>query len=147
MKICAVEIGLGEAVGAVVELGMIAALFEAERVEIGFEMAAHPVGADQLQRPDRVDRGAAEIARASTGAAGAAAPLPIGCGVAPAPGRPGALGLQAPPHRRRSRRKNRRQPSSTESRVIEKAGIQLGDELGVGAGQKRGSVDIGHTDP
>ena len=55
-KDLAVEIGLGKAVAAVVELGVVPALVEAERVEIGFEMAAHPVGADQLQGADRVRR-------------------------------------------------------------------------------------------
>ena len=50
----AVEIGLAEAVAAVIEFGIGPALVEAERVEIGFEVAAHPVGSDQLQGADRV---------------------------------------------------------------------------------------------
>ena len=51
-----VEIGLGKTVAVVVELGVGPAFFEAERVEIGFEMTAHSVGADQVQGADRVDR-------------------------------------------------------------------------------------------
>src|ERR1700704_2703551 len=52
----AVEISLGKSPGVVVELVMRPALFQMQRVEIGFEMAAYPVGADQVQRPDRIDR-------------------------------------------------------------------------------------------
>src|SRR6516164_11693200 len=48
----AVEIGLGEAVGARVKLLAVARRLDAERVEIGVEMAAHAVGADQHQRAD-----------------------------------------------------------------------------------------------
>ena len=107
----AVEIGLGEPVGAVVELGMMAALLEPERVEIGFEMAAHPVGADQLQGADRIGRGAAEAAASPVRPPQAA------------PRRPAPRELpQAGPARSASSRrrivadlaKNRRQLSSTE---------------------------------
>src|SRR5437660_7959989 len=40
----AVEIGFGEAVGARIELLAVARGFDAERVEVGVEMAAHAVG-------------------------------------------------------------------------------------------------------
>jgi len=53
----AVEIGLAEAVAVVIELGKRPALLQAKRVEIGFEMTAHAVGADQIQRANRVSRG------------------------------------------------------------------------------------------
>ena len=46
------------------------ARLQAERVEIGFEMAAHAIGADQLQGPDRIrGRGAQRLdaVRACTG--------------------------------------------------------------------------------
>ena len=52
----AVVVGLGEAVGLGLELGMLAAGDEFERVEIGGEMAAGPVGADQHARAERVAR-------------------------------------------------------------------------------------------
>ncbi len=58
----AVEVGVGEAVGLVVELGVVLAPLEAERVERGVEMAAHPVGADDHQRADRIERGGADRA-------------------------------------------------------------------------------------
>ena len=61
----AVEIAVKKPVGPVVELGLRGAPIAAERVEIGFEMAAHPVGADQLHGADRVRRspGAAPLRR------------------------------------------------------------------------------------
>ena len=52
----AVEIGFGEAVGARVELVLVLLRLEAERIEVGVEMAADAVGADQHQRADRVAR-------------------------------------------------------------------------------------------
>ena len=52
----AVVIGPGEAVGLGLELGMLAAGDEIERVEMGGEMAAGPVGADQHARAQRVAR-------------------------------------------------------------------------------------------
>src|SRR6516164_7509307 len=48
-----IEVSFGEAVGAVVELWVMSALFEAEWIEVGFEMAPHTVRSDELQRPDR----------------------------------------------------------------------------------------------
>ena len=52
----AVEIGFGEAVGARIELLLVRLRLEAERIELGVEMAAHAVGADQHQRVDRIAR-------------------------------------------------------------------------------------------
>ena len=60
----AVEIGLGEAVGAVIEFGMVAALLQAERIEIGFEMAAHPISAHQVEGADRIRGGPPDRRRA-----------------------------------------------------------------------------------
>ena len=54
MKIGRSQIGGGEAVGRGVELGDAAPGLQAERIELGFEMAAHAIGADQHQRADRV---------------------------------------------------------------------------------------------
>ncbi len=50
----AVEIGLGKAVGARIELFAVARRLDAERIEIGVEMAAHAIGADQHQRADGI---------------------------------------------------------------------------------------------
>ena len=47
---------LGEAVGLGLELGMLAAGDELERVELGGEMAAGPIGADQHAGAERVAR-------------------------------------------------------------------------------------------
>ena len=51
-----VEVGLGEAVGAGRSSVVVVALLEAERVEVGVEMAAHAVGADHHQGADRIAR-------------------------------------------------------------------------------------------
>ena len=53
----AVEIGLGEAVGARIELRLVLLRLEPERIELGVEMAAGAVGADQHQRVDGIARG------------------------------------------------------------------------------------------
>ena len=52
----AVEIGLGEAVGARIELRLVLLRLEPERIELGVEVAADAVGADQHQRADRIAR-------------------------------------------------------------------------------------------
>ena len=52
----AVEVGFREAVGARIELLLVRLLLNAERIELGVEMAAHAVGADQHQRVDRIAR-------------------------------------------------------------------------------------------
>src|SRR4029077_7553369 len=53
----ALEIGVAEAVGAGIELVVVHARLETERIELGVEMAADAVGTDQHQRVDRVARG------------------------------------------------------------------------------------------
>src|SRR5262249_53395955 len=57
----AVEIGFAETVSARVELLLVLWRFEAERIEIGMEMAARPKGADEHQRPDRIAGGALDL--------------------------------------------------------------------------------------
>ena len=52
----AVEVGFGEAVGARIELLLVLLRLEFERIELGVEVAAHAVGADQHQRVDRIAR-------------------------------------------------------------------------------------------
>ena len=59
----AVEVGLGEAVGARIELLVVLARLEAERIEIGVEVAADAIGADQHQRAHRVARRLLHIGR------------------------------------------------------------------------------------
>ena len=49
-----VEIGVAEAVGARIEFLLVLRRLEPERIEIGVEMAARAIGADQHQRADRV---------------------------------------------------------------------------------------------
>ena len=53
-KNAAIEIGLAEAVGARIELLLVLRRLEPERIEIGVEMAARPIGANEHQRPDRI---------------------------------------------------------------------------------------------
>src|SRR5690349_6062900 len=50
----AVEVSLAEAIGARIELFAIALRLDAERIELGMEMTAHPVGTDQHQGTDRI---------------------------------------------------------------------------------------------
>ena len=59
----AVEVGFGEAVGARIELLVVLARLEAERIEIGVEVAADAIGADQHQRADRVARRLLHVGR------------------------------------------------------------------------------------
>ena len=50
----AVHVGFREAVGFGVELGVVGIALQAQGVEAGDEMAAHPVGADHHQRVERI---------------------------------------------------------------------------------------------
>ena len=52
----AVEVGVGEAVGFGLQLAVHLAVGEAERIEVGGEMAHDAIGADQHQRADAVLR-------------------------------------------------------------------------------------------
>src|SRR5262252_1616340 len=53
-----IEIGLAEAVRARIKLLLVLRRFEPERIEIGMEMSARPISANQHQRPDRIAGGA-----------------------------------------------------------------------------------------
>jgi hypothetical protein len=50
-----------------IELRMRLHLHESQGIEIGLEVAAHPVGADQLQGANRIDGGAPEVLEARGG--------------------------------------------------------------------------------
>jgi hypothetical protein len=64
-----VEIGFAEAVGARVELLLVLLRLKAERIEIGVQVAARAVGADQHQGADRIARGALDFRRGNIDAA------------------------------------------------------------------------------
>ena len=66
----AVEVGLREAVGLGSQLLVDLALGEAERIEVGGQMAHHAIGADQHQRADAVLGGAQRDRRAQLEAGG-----------------------------------------------------------------------------
>jgi hypothetical protein len=51
----AIEVGLGKAVALGVEFRMMLAAREAERIQIGEQVAAHPIGADQHDHPQVID--------------------------------------------------------------------------------------------
>ena len=70
-----IEIGVGEAVGARIEFFFVLRRREPERIEIGVEMAARAIGADQHQRADRIAGGALDIGGREFDAA-ASAPAP-----------------------------------------------------------------------
>src|SRR5262249_51674989 len=55
-KNLAIEVGIGEAVRARIEVLLVARRLEAERIEIGMEMPAGAIGADQHQGMDGVAR-------------------------------------------------------------------------------------------
>ena len=59
----AVEIGFLEAVGLRIEFGLVRLDRDLERIELGVEMAAHAVGADQHQRVNRIARRLLHIGR------------------------------------------------------------------------------------
>ena len=73
----AVHVGVGEAVGARVEVGLGPMRLEAERIEIGVEVAARPVGADQHQGVDRVARRLLDMSGREFDAAGLRARLEL----------------------------------------------------------------------
>jgi hypothetical protein len=50
----AVEIGVGEAVGVVVELGVVLLAAQAQGVELGDQVAAHAIGPDQHDQPEMI---------------------------------------------------------------------------------------------
>src|SRR5215471_4503762 len=51
-----VEIGLGKAVAAIIQLRVMLSFVEPERIEIGFEVTSYAVGSNQLQRAGRSGR-------------------------------------------------------------------------------------------
>jgi len=59
-----VHIPILEAIGGGVELGMVLAFFQLQGVELSQQMAAHPVGPDQHQGADRIQRRLADPAGA-----------------------------------------------------------------------------------
>ncbi|MEY9295032.1 hypothetical protein ABH979_008106 [Bradyrhizobium ottawaense] len=64
----AVEIGFAEAVGARIELFAVARSFDAERIELGVEVTAHAVGADQHQGADGIARRLEQVGGGEAGA-------------------------------------------------------------------------------
>jgi hypothetical protein len=68
-----IEIGFGEAIALVVEILVIGAFGDAERIEIGDQVPARAVGADQHERADRGQRRRAELLGRSAALHGAIA--------------------------------------------------------------------------
>ncbi len=66
----AVEIGVGEAVGTRIELFVVLRRLDSERIEIGVEVAAHAVSADQHQRANRIARRLLNVGCGQLGALG-----------------------------------------------------------------------------
>ena len=162
----AVEIGLGEAVGARIEFLAIARRLDAERIELGVEMAAHAVGPDQHQGADRIARRLMDIGRGQSRCPWPAPwrrswrrrpfrPAPS-CRRAPRSGRRAASAASCPGPRTAPRRsfatsagwsfrllKNSCHSASTEAGIFLVAGIEIVDVGGVGALQKRGEGKCG----
>ena len=74
----AIEVALDEAVGTRIELFAVARRFDAERIEVGVEVAAHPVGADQHQRAHGIAGRLMQVGRGDLGASGLAFGLRLG---------------------------------------------------------------------
>ncbi len=144
-----VVIRLGEAVGRRIEIGMVGTVGKAERVEIGDHVAARAIGADQVHHPHRIERRLMRVGR--QGRRGMAVGGRRGHGVAigdqrrgllaPARtfdflldrlGRVAELGKKLPPALIDARR------------VLDIAGVQLGDVFGVETGQKGGLIGWDH---
>src|SRR6185312_9531255 len=66
----AIKVGIREAIGARVELFAVARGLDAKRIEIGVEMTAHAVGADQHQRADGIAGGLVQFGGRDLGALG-----------------------------------------------------------------------------
>ena len=139
----AVEISLGKSPGVVVELVMRPALFQMQRIEIRFKMAAHPVGADQVQRADRIDRRLLHGRPVDRFRGRRSGFRGNERRQRPRPGRAVALGADG---RRVIRHIGKKPAPARIDRVgvVEIARIELGDEFGVRAGQKGRSVQFGH---
>ena len=71
----AVHVGVGETVGARIEVLLVMVRLEAERVEIGVEMSARAVGADQHQGVDGIARGLLDLGGGKLDARGLGARL------------------------------------------------------------------------
>src|ERR1700682_5363985 len=65
-----VEIACGKTIGARIELFAIARRLDAERIELGVEMAPHAIGADQHQRADGIAGGLIDVGGRDLGALG-----------------------------------------------------------------------------
>jgi hypothetical protein len=164
----AVEVRLGEAVGARIELLVILLRLEAERIEIGVKVAAHPVGADQHQGADRIARRLLQLFRCRALASGRRlrrAGLQFGADgfldlrpvaierrgqivawrlrpIRPFPGRP--LRVAADFRRRVLQALEELLPLGIDGgRVLLVAGVEIVDIGGVGAVEKRGKGESG----
>ncbi len=141
-KDLAVEVRLTKAVTAKVEFRIGTPLFQPERVEIGFEMAAHPVGADQLQRADRVVGSPAQ--RRFINSRSRCRPIADDRRFTLGPRRSAHLGE----HRRNIIVHFREEPTPAlvnAAGVFEKPCIELRNESGIRAGQKCRPVYISHN--
>ena len=66
----AIEIAFGKSIGTRIEFFAIARRLDAERIELGVEMTAHAVGADQHQGADRIPRRLVQVGSRNFGTLG-----------------------------------------------------------------------------
>ncbi len=147
----AVVVRLGEAIGRGMQLRMRLYLHQPEGIEVGLQMAAHAIGADELQRANGIDGGAADLletdGRALTGKRRRMAVGAVGVAVAEdaaalaGPARPGDLLLH---RRRRVMQLGEEAPPALVhlGGRLQVAGIELGDERGIAAGEKGVGIDL-----
>ncbi len=146
-----VEIGLGEAVGRRIEVGMISRALQPERIEIGDQMAPRAIGADQVHRAQGVERRLLRIGGQLDRRRGVTVGQPHGRGMAvddlqrrrTAPARTRDLLLDAVGLVLELREEL--PPALIDAgRVFEVTRVEFGDVIGVVAGQEAALLALGH---
>ena len=148
-----VVIGFGEAIGLGIEIGMIGPVGQAERVEIGDHVTARAIGANEIHGAHRIEGGLMDlfgqggdgvaVPRAAHGGGGRGVTIDDEGRGRPSPGRPFELLL----HRGGlvAQLGEEALPALIDAGVVlEVAGVQLGDVLGVLAGQEGGLIEWRH---
>ncbi len=142
-----VVIGIGEAIGGRIKVGMRLEAGEAERIEVGDEVAAHTIAADEVHRLDRIERRPAGIGAGRGGNTGRyRRPTAAIADDVRAPGAP-AGSVKVAPHRfgRVGKLGEEAAPARIDrAGIVEVAGIELGDKAGINARKKGRIVQSRH---
>src|SRR5579883_1209155 len=147
-----VVIGLGEAIGRGIEIGVIGPAHEAERIEIGDEVAAHAIGADEGERAQRIERRLARLRRCGLGQSNGGMTIAGRCGMAigddmaalgAAPG--GTFELLEDSRTLVREVVKKAAPTGVyRTGILQVARIELRDKCSVGAVEERGLIQLRH---